>query len=197
MERLGLPFVVAAPRFDEIQPEPGADPARLVTGNALGKALSLLPDHPGSLVIGSDQLAVCGDEILTKPGTPERAVEQLLRLAGREHELLTAVAVLRAPPAGAPAESDSHGEHAVVRSPLRMRPLTRGEAVAYVRLESPLDCAGAYKSEGLGIALFERMGGDDPTAIVGLPLITLARLLRRFGVDPLRRDAAALEPNGE
>jgi len=197
MERLGLPFAVAAPRFEEIQPEPGADPARLVTGNALGKALSLLPDHPGSLVIGSDQIAVCGDEILTKPGTPERAVEQLLRLAGREHELLTAVAVLWAPPAGAPADGDSRGEHAVVRSPLRMRPLTRREAVAYVRLERPLDCAGAYKSEGLGIALFERMGGDDPTAIVGLPLITLARLLRRFGVDPLRRDAAALEPGVE
>lgn len=186
MERLGLPFTAVAPRFEEIASEPGADPARIVTKNALGKALSLLPDYPGGLLIGSDQVAVCGAEILTKPGTPERAVEQLLRLAGREHRLVTAVAVLRCPPAGAADEGGTRGDHAVVENRMRMRPLTPAEAEAYVRLEAPLDCAGAYKSEGLGVTLFERMEGEDPTAIVGLPLIALSRLLRRFGVDPLR-----------
>jgi len=186
LERLGLPFTAVAPPFGEVAPEPGADPARVVTKNALGKALSVLPDHPDSLVIGSDQVAVCGAEILTKPGTPERAVEQLLRLAGREHRLVTAVAVLFSPPAGAAAEGGTRGDHAVVENRLQMRPLTRAEAEAYVRREQPLDCAGSYKSEGLGVTLFERMEGEDPTAIVGLPLIALSRLLRRFAVDPLR-----------
>jgi MAF protein len=186
LERLGLPFAAVAPRFTEAAPEPGADPARVVTKNALGKALSLLPDHPDSLVIGSDQVAVCGAEILTKPGTPERAVEQLLHLAGREHRLVTAVAVIFSPPAGAADANGTRGDHAVVENRLRMRSLTRAEAEAYVRLEPPLDCAGSYKSEGLGVTLFERMEGEDPTAIVGLPLIALSRLLRRFAVDPLR-----------
>lgn len=186
LERLGLPFTAVAPRFEEAAPEPGADPSRVVTKNALGKALSLLPDHPDSLVIGSDQVAVCGAEILTKPGTPERAVEQLLHLAGREHRLVTAVAVILSSPAGAAAKGGTRGDHAVVENHLCMRPLTRAEAEAYVRLERPLDCAGSYKSEGLGVTLFERMEGEDPTAIVGLPLIALSRLLRRFAVDPLR-----------
>jgi septum formation protein len=185
LERLGLAFSVEAPRFDEVPPEPGSDPTRLVTGNALGKALSVLGGHPGSLVIGSDQVAVCDGEILTKPGTAAAAVEQLLRLAGRDHYLLTAVAVLLSPSPGAPPEQESRGEHALVSNQLRMRALTRAEAEAYVRRESPLDCAGSYKSEGLGVALFEHMRGDDPTAIVGLPLITLTRLLRRFGLDPI------------
>jgi MAF protein len=194
LERLGMPFVAVAPRFEEIRPEAGTDPVRLVTGNALGKALSLLPAHPDSLVIGSDQVAVCDDEILIKPGTPELAVEQLLRLAGRDHQLVTAVAVLQAPATGAPADGTSRGEHAVVRNQLRMRALTRAAAEAYVRRERPLDCAGAYKSEGLGIALFERMEGEDPTAIIGLPLIVLTRLLRRFGVDPLEPEAPSPDP---
>jgi septum formation protein len=192
MERLGLPFVAAAPRYDEARPESDTDPARLVSANALGKALSLLADFPDSLIIGSDQVAVCEGAILTKPGAPERAIEQLLRLAGREHRLLTALAVLRAPGPGA-AVGDAPGEQALVENRMRLRPLTRAEAEAYVRRESPLDCAGAYKSEGLGVALFERMQGDDPTAIIGLPLIALTRLLRRFGVNPLAPGAPARE----
>ena len=95
-----------------------------------------------------------------------------------------AAAVLPPSP-DAPPELESRGEHALVSNQLRMRALTRAEAEAYVRREQPLDCAGSYKSEGLGIALFEHMRGDDPTAIVGLPLIALTRLLRRFGLDPI------------
>ncbi len=186
LARLGLPFITAAPRFTEARAQAGLDPARLVVGNALGKAVSLLGDHPGALIIGSDQVAVCAGEVLSKPGTHSKAVEQLLYLAGREHDLLTAVAVVRAPSAGQPASADAPGETALAVNSLRMRALTPAEAEAYVRAEQPLDCAGAYKSEGLGVALFETMRGDDPTAIVGLPLIALTRLLRRFGVDPLR-----------
>jgi septum formation protein len=185
LARLGLPFLAVAPHFKETDPEADSDPARLVTGNALGKAVSLLSDYPDSLIIGSDQVAVCDGEILTKPGTPERAIEQLLHLAGREHRLLTAVSVLHSDAPGEPSEGNMHGEHALVVNQLRMRPLRHAEVEAYVRREQPLDCAGGYKSEGLGVALFEYMRGDDPTAIVGLPLITLVRLLRRFGVDPL------------
>jgi septum formation protein len=102
--------------------------------------------------------------------------------------------VLRSGAPGAPPADESRGEHALVSNHLRMRALTREEAEAYVRRERPLDCAGAYKSEGLGIALFEHMRGDDPTAIVGLPLITVARLLRRLGLDPILPAASPAEP---
>jgi len=196
MSRLGLPFQAAAPRFVEAAPGPNSDAARLVVGNALGKALSLLAEYPGHLVIGSDQVVRCEGRILTKPGSPRVAVEQLLALAGREHELLTGVAVVRASSApGKQAQTtpesleDVPGSSTLVVNRLRMRAISRDEAETYVRLEQPLDCAGAYKSEALGIALFEYLRGDDPTAIIGLPLIALLRLLRGFGVDPLNPSA--------
>lgn len=208
LARLGLPFEVAAPQFDEAQPTPDTDPRRLVVGNALGKAVSLLAAHPGRVIIGSDQVVALGSRILTKPGTPEKAVAQLLALAGREHELLTAVAVLRAPPpaptasAGRegealdpPSPDDVAGATAVVVNRLRMRAFSREEARTYIAAEQPLDCAGAYKAEGLGISLFESLGGDDPTAIVGLPLIATLRLLRRHGIDPLRPGAHPANAN--
>ncbi len=170
-----------------------ADPGAMVTANALGKARSIARQHPGAIVIGSDQVAICADRVLGKPASEQRAVAQLLELAGREHELLTAVAVIGPRPAraadaakgGIPAPEHAHEETALAVNRLRMRPLGAAEALAYVRREQPLDCAGAYKSEGLGIALFEHMRGDDPTAVVGLPLIAVCDLLRRFGLDPL------------
>jgi len=184
LERLGLPFRSLAPRFTEEPPLPGADPARLVVHNALGKALSLAAEHPGCLIVGSDQLAECDGRILAKPGSEERAIEQLLFLAGREHRLLTGVAVVQS---GEVAQAgDLPGRTALSVNHLAVRPLDREQAQAYVRLDRPLDCAGAYKAEGLGIALFDYLRGDDPTAIVGLPLIALTRLLRAFGLDPLR-----------
>jgi septum formation protein len=202
MERLGLQFRAVTPLFDEAPPGDTVDPAELVVANAVGKAHSLLARYPGALVIGSDQVAVCEGEILTKPGSEARALAQILRLAGKEHRLLTAVALVGAPEksaarppaeitaeatAGATEESpaEATAETELVESRLRMRPLTRREAERYIRRERPVDCVGAYKSEGLGITLFEYLRGDDPTAIVGLPLIALTRLLKRFGVNVL------------
>lgn len=187
LARLGLPFRAVAPVYEECRPDACNDPRRLVVQNALGKAVSLLSQARDCLVIGSDQVICCDGAILTKPGTGARAVAQLLQLAGREHELLTAVAVVRSPAAAPGAGDDAQGESALVVNRARVRAITREEAEAYVRIEQPLDCAGAYKSEALGIALFEYIRGDDPTAVIGLPLIALTRLLRRFGVDPLLR----------
>jgi septum formation protein len=199
LARLGLPFRAVAPVYEECRPDACVDPRRLVVQNALGKAVSLLSQARDCLVIGSDQVICCEGAILTKPGTEARAVAQLLQLAGREHELLTAVAVVRSPAAEPSATDDAQGESALVVNRARVRALTHAEAGAYVRIEQPLDCAGAYKSESLGIALFEYIRGDDPTAVIGLPLIALTRLLRRFGVDPLSdlpTDAGAPAPGG-
>jgi septum formation protein len=197
LERLGVPFAALSPIFLEQTPDRVDDPRAMVVANALGKARSLVPLHPGAIVIGSDQAAVCEGRVLGKPGTVEQAVTQLLQLSGREHELLTAVAVI------GPSSATRHGhasgtidpgdvppreETALAVNQLRMRPLSAAEARAYVLREQPLDCAGAYKSEGLGIALFESIRGDDPTAVVGLPLVALCELLRRFGIDPLLSD---------
>ncbi len=193
LARLGLPFRAVAPVYEECHPEACDDPRRLAVQNALGKAVSLLAAQRDCLIIGSDQVICCEGAIITKPGTPARAVAQLMQLAGREHELLTAVAVVRSPAAEPAATDDAPGESALVVNRARMRALTRVEAEAYVRIEQPLDCAGAYKSEALGIALFEYIRGDDPTAVIGLPLIALARLLRRFGVDPLQHPATDAE----
>ncbi len=200
LARLGLPFTARAPRFEELTAATIADPAALVTANALGKARDLASQHPEAIVIGGDQTVVCAGRVLGKPGTVERAVAQLLELAGREHELLTAVALIGPHGGMGPLRPDtqigagcrpSREETAVAINRLRMRRIDESEARAYVLREQPLDCAGAYKSEGLGIALFESIRGDDPTAVVGLPLIVLCGLLRRFGLDPL-----AGEPGG-
>jgi septum formation protein len=181
LERLRLPFETAAPAFEEIAPPPGpvtAEQVRaLVSANARGKAASLRGAHPGSLILASDQLGECEGRALTKPGSEEAAVGQLLWLRGRKHRLHTAVALLDA--------RNGRLEEAVVTSPLRMRHLPEDRLRRYVALERPLRSAGSYHSEGLGIVLFETMGGDDPTAIVGLPLIAVTRLLAAFGLDPL------------
>ena len=200
--RLGLECEAVDPRYEEIQPADGSEAGPRVLANARGKARSLLADHPDALVIGSDQVAVCAHEVLLKPGSPERARCQLAYLSGREHTLLTAVAVighLRHPQLdgsedGAPAPDrparGPRGEWRLVQNTLRLRTLTSAEIDAYVAREHPVDCAGSYKSEGLGIALFEYLRGDDPTAIVGLPLIALCDLLRLFGLNPLTMPGA-------
>jgi septum formation protein len=182
--RLRIPFDTAAPRFEEL-PAPTAqvtaeEVRQLVLQNARGKAGSLRDAYPDGLLLASDQVGECEGRILNKPLTEERAVEQLLFLRGREHRLHTAVVLLD-------SRSGREVEEVVV-SPLRMRDLREEQVRRYVRLEQPLQCAGSYLSEGLGVALFERMGGDDPTAIVGLPLITVTRMLAEFGVDPLRAE---------
>lgn len=173
MQRLGLPFEVMAPGVDE-SPAPGETPAALAQRLALAKARAVARQRPAAVVIGSDQVADLNGEPLGKPGTHERAVEQLRRMRGQTVVFQTALAVVCL---------DS-GFEAADLAPVRVqfRNLEDAEIERYLRAEQPYDCAGSAKSEGLGIALLDRIDSDDPTALVGLPLIRTCRLLRAAGV---------------
>jgi septum formation protein len=174
LARLGLPFACVAPPYDE-QPVAGLDAASLVIHHARQKAAAVasLPDASGAWVLAADQGVVLGEGsdavLLGKPHTAERAVEQLLLLAGRWHGLHTHV-VLHLPD----GRQFEHTE--VVR--MQVRALTRGEAEAYVALDQPLDCAGSYKIEAGGPWVLQACEGRDPTAIEGLPLLAVTALLR-------------------
>jgi septum formation protein len=173
LERLCVPFECAAPQVDEtaLQDEaPGALAARL----ARLKAEAVAAARPGAVVIGADQVAVRGSETLGKPGSFERCVEQLVQSSGREVEFLTAVFVLNA--------AGGRSEAFVDRTVVRFRSLARAEIERYVAADSPLDCAGGFKAESLGIALFDRIESADPTGLTGLPLIWLCGALRRAGI---------------
>ncbi|HXH72557.1 MAG TPA: Maf family protein [Mariprofundaceae bacterium] len=167
LERLHLPFTQERPDFDEL-PAGSMAPVELVRHNTLGKGRSVAARHRDARVIASDQLAVCNDLVLGKPGTAERAIEQLGMLSGQRVEFLTGLALLA-------AEEERFD---IVPFTVQFRELEMQEIEAYVRTEQPLDCAGSFKSEGLGIALFESMHGDDPTALIGLPLIRLSEWLK-------------------
>lgn len=166
LARLGLSFTTAVPDFDEALPG-SMPPAELVRHNALGKARSVAARHPEAVVIGSDQLAVCGATLLGKPGNHEKAAKQLAFLSGKSVELLTGVALI----------CDAGEQYACVPFRVNFRKLEPGEIEAYLLADQPYDCAGSFKSESLGIALFETMQGADPTALMGLPLITLSSWL--------------------
>jgi septum formation protein len=176
LARLRLPFEVDAPRVDET-PRAGETPAALALRLALEKGRDVAARHPQAVVIGADQVCDLAGEPIGKPGTHERAVAQLTRLAGRSAVFQTALAVLR------PATGFERVELAPVT--VRFRTLSAAEIERYLRLEQPYDCAGSAKCETLGIALLEAIESDDPTALVGLPLIRLAALLRAAGLDPL------------
>jgi len=167
LQRLQLPFTQERPDFDEASAG-SMPPAELVRHNTLGKAHAVLAHHPHSRVIASDQIAVSDHHVLGKPGTPERAIEQLAMLAGKSVEFLTGLALVEA----------EQERFEIVPFSVQFRELSREEIEAYVRAENPVDCAGSFKSEGLGIALFESMHGDDPTALIGLPLIRLSAWLK-------------------
>lgn len=180
--RLGLDVETRAPDLDERAVEAsmeGRSTEEIALALALGKARSLAAACPGALVVGADQIAEVDGERLHKPGTADRAKEQLHKLAGRTHRLVTAVAVVQA------IESASREESAVDVHRLTMRPLAAPAIARYVERDQPLDCAGSYRIEGLGIALFDRVEGTDFTAIIGLPLTVVVTLLSRFGVDVL------------
>ncbi len=179
LERLRVPFETLAPAWEEVRL---GDADGTVRANALGKARAAAAILPGAAILASDQVAWCAGRILEKPGTPKAAREQLAWLAGREHTLHTCV-VLRLP--------DGSETEQLVIARLRVRPLRPDQIDAYVRLDAPLDCAGSYKTESLGIALFDSMQCDDPTAIEGLPLISVCRLLRDAGweIPPLGVEA--------
>ncbi len=172
LQRLRLPFEVQAPEVDET-PLPGEAPVALARRLALAKARAVAAQCPGAIVIGSDQVADLDGEPLGKPGDHARAVEQLRRMSGKTVLFQTALSVVC-------QESGFEAiELAVVR--VVFRELDDATIERYLRAEEPYDCAGSAKSEGLGIALLERIDNDDPTALVGLPLIHTARLLRQAG----------------
>jgi septum formation protein len=174
LSRLRLPFTTHSPDVREDALE-GEAPETMAARLALAKARSITA--PSAIVIGSDQVASLDGRLLRKPGTVDAAVDQLRAAQGRAVLFHTAVAVVA-------TDSGETLQH-VDRTEVRFRTLDRAALERYVRLESPLDCAGSFKSEGLGVALFERISSEDPTALVGLPLIFVAAALRRLGADPL------------
>ncbi|MGL6205595.1 MAG: Maf family nucleotide pyrophosphatase [Giesbergeria sp.] len=173
LQRLGLPFTVAAPDVDET-PLPGETPRALALRLALAKAHAVAAQHPDAVIIGSDQVADLHGQPLGKPGTHERASAQLQRMSGETVVFQTAVAVVCA----------ATGFEQVDLAPVevRFRTLTGDEIERYLRIEQPYDCAGSAKSEGLGISLLDAIHSDDPTALVGLPLIRTCRMLRAAGL---------------
>ncbi|NHA14296.1 nucleoside triphosphate pyrophosphatase [Thioalkalivibrio sp. XN279] len=175
LERLGLPFRQRSADIDET-PRRGESPADLVMRLARSKAQAVASTATDAIVIGSDQVAVRGDDILGKPGNADEAMAQLARSAGRHVEFLTGVCIL------APGRADEPEEHIDITRVV-FRPLEAGEIRRYVEVERPLDCAGSFRAEGLGIALFERIDSQDPTGLIGLPLIWVAQALRRLGVE--------------
>ena len=171
LERLRLPFETARPEVDE-NPRPGESPIALAERLAVAKAGAIAEREPAAFVIGSDQVAELDGRPLGKPGTRDGALAQLGAMSGRAVHFRTAVCV-------------RHGEHAprlaIDTTTVRFRSLSFAEIERYVDAEQPLDCAGSFKSEGLGITLFDAIETIDPTALIGLPLIATARLLRETG----------------
>jgi septum formation protein len=176
LERLRLPFTTESPKVDEL-PRAGESPRALAQRLATAKAEAVARLHPGACVIGADQVAECDDEVLGKPGTVERARAQLAICSGRVVSFHSAVRVV--------CHDRSQSQAHVDLTRVKFRVLDSDEIERYVEIDRPLDCAGSFRSEGLGIMLFERLETEDPTALIGLPLIWLAGALRRCGYDSL------------
>ena len=176
LQRLRVPFDVVSPDVDET-PLPSEAPQALATRLALAKAKAVAALHPSAVVIGSDQVADLNGEPLGKPGTYERAVLQLQRMRGQTVIFQTAVSVV--------CQASGFEQTELAQIKVRFRDLSDTEIEAYLRAEEPYDCAGSAKSEGLGIALLDAIDNDDPTALIGLPMIRTARLLRAAGIDLL------------
>ena len=174
LARLHLPFTARSPDTVENAIE-GEAPDAMAARLALAKATSIVA--PNAIVIGSDQVASLDDQLLRKPGSAEVAVAQLRAAQGKAVLFHTAVAVI--------ATGSGRTLQHVDRTEVLFRRLDDAALARYVQLESPLDCAGSFKSEGLGVALFERISSEDPTALIGLPLIFVADALRKLGADPL------------
>ena len=173
LERLGLPFECAPPGVDEA-PLAGESPAALATRLARAKALAVARERNDAIVIGSDQVALRGEQVLGKPGDAERCRAQLAASSGCELTFLTAVCVV----AAGGAQTFEHIDRTIVQ----MRVLDHAEIARYVAQDRPWDCAGGFKAESLGVALMSRIETVDPTALTGLPLIWLAGVLRDCGL---------------
>ena len=176
LNKLGLPFITAAPETDET-PLPGESAPQLVERLAQAKARALADRYPHSWIIGSDQVCVLAGEITGKPHTEENARAQLRAASGKAITFYTGLALYCA------KENRMFSLYETFR--VHFRPLSEAEINAYVTIEQPLQCAGSFKSEGLGITLFDRLEGHDPNTLVGLPLIALCNLLRGVGINPL------------
>lgn len=175
LDKLGLPYRTKHPEIDETR-FPNETAATLVSRLAEEKARAVAPSYKNALVIGSDQVAVLDDEIIGKPGTHERAVEQLCKASGRSLTFLTGLCLLNTETGTAQVE--------VVPYHVHFRELSEDMIEGYLQHEQPYNCAGSFRSEGAGIVLFERLEGDDPNTLVGLPLIRLVRMLEAEGVRP-------------
>ena len=173
LEKLGLPFDCHAPEVDET-PLAGETPTQLVERLSIAKAQAIAAHLKEGLVIGSDQVAVIDNDILGKPGNHENAMAQLERASGKTVTFLTGLALVNAGSGSIQAE--------VVPFKVVFRQLTPEQIDNYLNAEQPYNCAGSFKSEGLGIALFERLEGDDPNTLIGLPLIRLIRMLEKEGM---------------
>ena len=176
LSRLGLPFSVASPDTDE-SPRPGEAAEALALRLAEAKARAVAPAYPQALIIGSDQVAIANGKIYGKPGTHERAVAQLQELSGQSVNFYTALCLY----------DSRNGSRQICGVPtqVKFRSLSNSEIEHYLAREPAYNCAGSAKSEGLGIALLDSLSGDDPNALVGLPLIALCAMLRQAGMNPL------------
>ncbi len=174
--RLGLSFFTANPQTDE-SPLPGEAPEALALRLSEAKARAVMAEHPDALIIGSDQVATVDGQIYGKPGNHERAVAQLKALSGKTVNFFTGLCLLNA--------RTGQAELRGIPTLVTFRELSEREIENYLRREPAYNCAGSAKSEGLGIALLHSMQGDDPNALIGLPLIALCDMLRRQGVEIL------------
>ena len=174
LSKLSLPFETQAPEIDET-PLPNESPEQLVERLSIAKAKAVAEKLTKGLVIGSDQVAVIDGEILGKPGNHDNAVEQLQNASGKTVTFLTGLCLYNAATHNMQVE--------VVPFKVVFRQLTTEQIESYLQKEQPYNCAGSFKSEGLGITLFERLEGDDPNTLIGLPLIRLVRMLEAEGVE--------------
>ncbi|MDH0361573.1 Maf family nucleotide pyrophosphatase [Comamonas aquatica] len=174
VERLNLPFTTVSPEVDET-PLPGEAPGALALRLALAKAHAVAALHPEAIVIGSDQVSDLHGQPMGKPGTHERAVEMLRAMRGQTVMFHTAVAVV------CQATGFAQSDVAVIRTVFRSD-LSDDAIERYLRAEQPYDCAGSAKSEGLGISLLDAIHSDDPTALIGLPMIRTCRMVRAAGI---------------
>ena len=181
LQRLQIPFEIAAPEVDET-PHPGEVPRMLAQRLALAKARAVAHLFPDAVVIGSDQVADLSGTPLGKPGTHEKAVAQLRQMRGQTVVFQTAVSVV--------CLESGFEENSLAAVSVKFRDLTDIEIENYLRAEQPYDCAGSTKSEGLGIALLVSIDSDDPTALVGLPLIRTCQMLRAAGIELLSHRTA-------
>ena len=173
LERLGIPFEVFSPEIDE-SPRQNEKASVLVSRLAADKARAVAMRFPSCLIIGSDQLAACNEKIVGKPGNTANAIEQLQTFSGQAVHFLTAISVFC-------SDTAFHYEQTVVTD-VRFRKLSNEEICRYVEMDKPIDCAGSFKSEAAGISLLQSMTSKDPTAIIGLPLITVSEALRQAGL---------------